>query len=151
MRVIAHKFYQSSILNSVSCMDVDQAWKILMKDHERDLEKLQKLQLAENLTSIRKAKNSMCKFGSFVMCIFFYIQKYFPIIGDIVWEKNKLVIRKINKYITQLGENFENFIDTYFEEFKKRMKMGMRIPKELIMKHYNDLCFLVDTDNRLCR
>lgn len=41
MRVIAHKFYQSSRLDSVPCMAVDQAWKIIKKDHTYDIAKLQ--------------------------------------------------------------------------------------------------------------
>lgn len=47
--------------------------------------------------------------------------------------------RKINEYIYQLGENFENVMDIYFEEFKKRMKMRMRIPEELVIKYYSDI------------
>lgn len=60
VRVIAQKFYQSSKLNSVPCMVVGQVWKILMKDNEYDIAELQKLKLVENLSSIRKVKNSMC-------------------------------------------------------------------------------------------
>lgn len=100
-------------------MVVDQAWKVFMKDHEYDLVELQRLQSTKNLISIRKTKKLMCKFGSLVMCIFFYIQKYFLSIGNIAWEQGKPVIRKINEYITQLGENFENVMDAYLEELKK--------------------------------
>lgn len=89
----------------------------------------------------------MCNFGSLIMCIFFHIQKYFPSIGDVVWDQNKLVTRQINEYITQLGENFENLMNAYFDEFKKRMKRTMRIPKELVTKYYSDICFLVDMNN----
>jgi hypothetical protein len=49
VRVISHKLYQSGRLNSVPCMEVNQAWKIVMKDHEYDLSELQMIQLAENL------------------------------------------------------------------------------------------------------
>ena len=42
VRVIAHN-YQLSILDNVPCMVFDQAWKIVMKDHEYDLAKLQRL------------------------------------------------------------------------------------------------------------
>ena len=70
---------------------------------------------------------------------------YFLGFGNIFWEQGKLVTRKINEYITQLGENFENVMDTYFEEFKKRMRKRIGIPEELVMKHYNNVCFLVDT------
>ena len=38
-------------------------------------------------------------------------------------------------------------MDAYFEKFKKRMKMRRRIPKELVTRFYNDICFHVDTEN----
>ena len=37
VRIISHKFYQSSRLNSVPCMAVDVAYKIVKKDHTYDL------------------------------------------------------------------------------------------------------------------
>ena len=40
VRVISHKFYQSSILNSVSCIVVDVAYKIVKKHHTYDLAEL---------------------------------------------------------------------------------------------------------------
>ena len=131
-------------MNSVLCMVVDQAWKIVMKDHQYDLVELQRLHLAENLSSIRKEKNSMWKFGSLIVCIFFYIQKHFPGVSDIVWEQDKLVFGHVNEYITQLGENFENVMDAYFEEFKKRMKMKMMILEELVTRYYSNIFYIVD-------
>lgn len=38
-------------------------------------------------------------------------------------------------------------MDTYFERLKKRIKMRMRIPKELVTMYYNDIFFLEDIDN----
>ena len=40
VRVIAHKFYQSSELNSVPYIVVDLGYKIVKKDHSYDLVKL---------------------------------------------------------------------------------------------------------------
>lgn len=134
--VIAQKLYQLSRLNSVPCMIVDQAWKIIMKDHECDLPELQRLQLAENLKSIRKEKNSMFKFGYLILCILFYIQKYFYGIGDVVWDKQKPMIRQINEYV----------MNASFDEFKKRMKKRIRILEDLVTKYYSDIHFLVDMD-----
>ena len=88
----------------------------------------------------------MCKFGSLIVCISFYIQKYFPSIGNVLWEQDKPVTRKINEFITQLGDNFENTMNTYLDEFKLRMKRRIRIPKELVTKYYSDMHFLVDTN-----
>ena len=40
VRVISHKFYQSSRLNSVLCIAMDVAYKIVKKDHTYDLAEL---------------------------------------------------------------------------------------------------------------
>ena len=40
VRIISHKFFQSSILNNVSCMAIDLGYKIVKKDHTYDLVKL---------------------------------------------------------------------------------------------------------------
>ena len=40
VRVIAHKFYKSSRLNSVPCIVVDMGYKIVKKGHTYDLVKL---------------------------------------------------------------------------------------------------------------
>ena len=37
VRVISHKFYQSNRLNSVQCIVVDVAYKLVKKDHTYDL------------------------------------------------------------------------------------------------------------------
>lgn len=43
VRIIAHKFYQSSRLNNIPCIVLDQVWKIVLKYHGYDLAELQKL------------------------------------------------------------------------------------------------------------
>ena len=40
MRVISHKFYQSSRLNNIPCIAVDVGYKIVKRDHTYDLTKL---------------------------------------------------------------------------------------------------------------
>ena len=40
MRIISHKFYQSSRLNNVPCIAVDVAYKLVKKDHTYDLVEL---------------------------------------------------------------------------------------------------------------
>lgn len=124
----------------MSSIVVDQAWKIVMKDHEYDLVELQMIHLVENLSSIRKAKNSMCKFGFLIVYTFFYIHKYFLGIGNVVWEQDNPITRKINEFITQLGDNFDNEMNTYFDEFMLRMK----ILEELVTRNYSEIFLLVD-------
>ena len=73
VRVISHKFYQSSRLNSVPCIAVDVGYKIVKKDHTFDLVELQLQQIMENLGAIRRSKSAQCKFGSILICLFSYV------------------------------------------------------------------------------
>lgn len=73
IRVISHKFYQSSRLNNVPYIVVDVGYKIVKKDHTYDLVELQLQQLMENLRAIRKTKSAQCKFGTILVFIFFYV------------------------------------------------------------------------------
>ena len=57
VRVISHKFYQSSRLNSVPCIAMYVGYKIVKKDHTYDLAELQLQQVMENLGAIRKTKS----------------------------------------------------------------------------------------------
>ena len=58
VRVISHKFYQSSRLNSVPCISVNVEYKLVKKDHTYDLSELMMQQINENLGAIRKSKGA---------------------------------------------------------------------------------------------
>ena len=58
VRVICHKFYQSSRLNSVTCIVVDVTYKLVKKDHTYDLAELMLQQINENLGAIRRSKGA---------------------------------------------------------------------------------------------
>ena len=100
----------------------------------------------ENLGEKIKSNISQCKFGSILVCIFFYVQNKFPYFGKLGWKTNKSISVQINEYIEQMGENFELLMTSYFEDFKKSMKKRLRIPISLFEQHYNDIVFLVDID-----
>lgn len=57
----------------------------------------------------------MCKFGSLIVCIFFYVHNLFPTIGNVVWDRKKLTTQQINEFISEVGVNFEIIMDGYFE------------------------------------
>ena len=38
-------------------------------------------------------------------------------------------------------------MDKYIKVFKQKMRKRLRIPTSLVIKHYNDVCFVVDIDN----
>ena len=102
--------------------------------------------MAEKLGAIRKANNISCKFGSLLICIFFYVQNSFPTINTVAWDMSRPTKDQINDLISQLGENFEVIMDNYFEEFKNKMRNHMRIPKSIVDKYFDDICFMVVMD-----
>ena len=81
-----------------------------------------------------------------MICFFFYILKSFPSKGSIVWKKDIPILYQINEFITELGENFDSVLDSYFEEFKERMNNRFQIPPRLIEEYKEDVCFMVDYD-----
>ena len=103
VRIISHKFYQSSRLNSVPCIAIDVAYKLVKKDHTYELEKLMLQQIKENLGAIRRSKGAQCKFGSVLVYIFFYVMEEFPSIGKVNYNSNKSAVTQINEFINQMG------------------------------------------------
>ena len=122
MIIISHKFYQSSRLNSVPCIAVDVAYKLVKKDHTYDLAELMFQQINENMGAIRKSKGAQCKYGLVLVCMFFYLMKEFPFVGKVKWNPDKTIVEQINGYIEQMGDNFDAQMTSYFEDFKKSMK-----------------------------
>ena len=78
IHIIAHKIYNSSRLNSVSCEAVDLAYKVVKNNLSLDLTELLLNQFNKNIESIRTSKKNPCKFGSLLTCLFFYVEKFFP-------------------------------------------------------------------------
>ena len=97
VRVISHKFYQSSRLNSVPCIAMDIGYKMVKRVHTYDLAELQLQQIIENLGAIRRTKGAQCKFCSILVCMFFYVQNEFPSFGKVEWKTNRSVAVKINE------------------------------------------------------
>ena len=118
--VIAHKFYSSRRLNSLSCEAVDLTYKVVKKNMSFDLAEL--------------------------TCLFFFVQKFFPSKGIVVWRKDVLFLYQINEYISELGEKYVNIMDDYFDAFKENMNNRFRIPKKLVDDYRDDICFMVDSE-----
>ena len=52
----------------------------------------------------------------------------------------------MSDFISRLGENFEVVMDNYLEEFKIKMQNRMRIPKSVVNKYYDEVCFIRGTN-----
>ena len=103
-------------------------------------------QLNKNVDSVKMSKNNSFKFGSLLVCLFFYVQKFFPSKGIVVWRKDTPILYQINKFIKDMGENLEKVMDKYFEVFKKKMNNRFQIPPKLVEDYEDDICFMVDYD-----
>ena len=98
------------------------------------------------MDSIRTSKNNPYKFGSLLTCLFFYVQKFFPSKGIVVWRKDIPILYQINEFIAKMGENFDKVMDNYFEDFKARMNKKFKILPKLVEDYKDDICFMVDCD-----
>lgn len=147
IHVIAYKIYNSSRSNIVPCEVVDLAYKFVKNNLSFDLTELQHIHLSKNIERIQASKNNSCKFGSLLMCLFFYVQKLFPFKRNLVWSKEKPMLYYINDFISEMGENFNGIMDAYFENFKEKIQNRFRIPKQLVDDYEKDICFLVNCDN----
>lgn len=78
--------------------------------------------------------------------MFFYLMKKFPYVGKLRWSPEKKIVEQINRYIEQMGDNFDAQMTSYFEDFKQSMKQRMRIPVSLTDRYEKDIFFLVDID-----
>ena len=114
IHIITHKIYSSSCLNSVSCEAVDLTFKVVKNNMSFDLAKLMLFQFNKNMESVRTSKNNPCKFSSLLTCLFFFVQKFFPSKGIVVWRKDVPILYQINEYIVEMGENYASIIDNYF-------------------------------------
>ena len=96
IHIISHKIYSSTRLNSVSCEVVDLVYKVVKNNLSLDLAKLLLNQFNKNMESIKTSKKNPCKFGSILTFLFFYVQKFFPSKGTVVWRRHVLALYQIN-------------------------------------------------------
>ena len=89
------------------CIVVYTAYKFVKKDHTYDLVELMLQQINKNMGAIRKSKGAQCKFGSSLVCIFFYVMKKFPSVGKVNWDPNKTIVAQISEFIEKMGDKFE--------------------------------------------
>ena len=118
-------------MNSVPCEAMDLAYKVVKKNLEFGLVALLLKQLNKNMDSINTSKINPCKFDSLLTCLFFYVQKFFPSKGSIVWRKDTPVLYQINEFIAEIGENFDSILHNYFEVFKETMNNRFQINKNM--------------------
>ena len=125
---------------------MDLAYKVVKNNLSLDLLKLMLNWLKKNMKRIRTSKKNPCKFGSLLTSLFFYVQKFFPSKGIVVWRKDVPVLYQTNEYIVEMGENYARIMDNYIDAFKEKMNNRFRIPKKLVDDYKDDIYFMVDSD-----
>ena len=73
IHIIAHKIYNSSHKNNVSCDVVDLAYKVVNNNLSFGLVELLVIHLNKNMESIQSSKKNPCKFGSLLTYLLFYV------------------------------------------------------------------------------
>lgn len=99
-----------------------------------------------NMERIKKDKKQSFKYGSLLVCIFFYVQKFFLDKSNVVWSQEKPIMVQIGETIRDVGNYFSEAMWGYFKEFKIRMHKMEIIPTKIVQKYKDNICFLVDTN-----
>lgn len=99
-----------------------------------------------NMERIKKDKKKYFKYGSLLVCIFFYLQNFFHGKGKIVWFEEKPIMVQIGEIIRDLGDVFGETMWGYFKEFQIRMHKREIIPTSIVKKYKDNILFLVDID-----
>lgn len=76
--VLGYRVYQSSRMNSVPSGAIHVAYRIIKEDATYDICEMIKSQFMVNMERIKKDKKQSFKYGSLLVCIFFYVQNFFP-------------------------------------------------------------------------
>lgn len=101
--VISDKVYQSSNLNSVLGGAIHAAHRIMHDNGQYDICAMFRGWIFENLKKLGLVKKKFIKFGTLLVCLFFYYQSFFPSIGKVTWQEDKLDMIQIGELANNLG------------------------------------------------
>lgn len=144
--VLGYRVYQSSQMNSVSRGVMHVGYQIIKEDATYDICEMIQSQFMVNIERIKKDKKQSFKYGSLMVCIFFYVQIFFPGKGNVVWSQEKPIMVQIGEMIKDIGNKFGETMWGYFKEFQIRMHKREIIPSGIVRKYKDNICFLVDID-----
>lgn len=144
--VLGYMVYQSSRMNSVSSCAIHARYRIIKEDETYDICEMIQSQFMVNMEIIKKDKKQSFKYGSLLVCIFFYVQNFSLGKRKVVWSQEKPIMVQIGEMIRDLGNKFGETLWGYFKEFQIRMHKRERIPTGIVQKYKDNICFLVDTN-----
>lgn len=145
--VIRYKTYHSNWDNFVSGTLIYVAYQMINENAENDLCELLQSQLIENIGKIKNNKKNSFKYGNLLLCLFFYFMNEFARVGKVQWEGDRPVAIQIKDILYRIGDRKERktAIWGYFKSFQSEMQARERIPKSIVEKHKDTICFMVNT------
>jgi hypothetical protein len=123
------------------------AYKMVCEGEKYDLYEVLRLQLLENLKQIKKDRANPFRFGSLIVNIFFHVVHNFLGMHLTAWNSNPTTIQISKYYIVQDNTWLDGVIYGQLKTFKIEMKQRKRIPREIVEKYKDKVCFMVEIDN----
>lgn len=105
----------------------------------------------ENLIAIKKDEKNTFKFGTLILCLFFYFMNEISGIGHVQWSSDKMVTIQIRDFLYNIGDSKAKKVALwgYFKNFQGMMQVRERIPKSVVEKYQDTICFMVEIDQCL--
>lgn len=121
---------------------------MLKEDKKYDLCVVLLSKLMSNIKKIKQDKKHVFRFGSLIIWLALYFLNKILNIGKVQWAYDKLMAAQIKEGLLGLGDAVahKSTLWGYFKTFQELMQGRERIPKDIIEKYENTICFMVDKD-----
>ena len=97
-RIITYLVCASSKIDELSTRFICAAYKMCVEKEQVNLNEILRMQLLENLENIKRIKNGVLIFQSFINHIFFYVMKRFPYLSIIdIMSSDRCTMENITK------------------------------------------------------
>lgn len=116
-----------------------------------DLCELPQSELINNIKKIKENKKHPFKLGTLLLCLFFYLMKEVLSVGPVQWAFDRPIGVQIWEHQYNFGEpNVQSKnLWGYFNNFQKEMHDREMIPKFIVEKYQDSICFMVDINQCL--
>lgn len=110
-----------------------------------DLCEFLQCELLKNI-KIKENKKQPFKYGSLLLCIFFYFMNEVPRVGKVQWAFDRLVGVQIREYLYNSSDSKVRNANLwgYFKNFQQEMHERERIPQTIVGKYQDAIFFMVD-------
>lgn len=149
--MIGYNIYYSSQMKFVSGTAIYVTYDMLRENNKYDLCKLLRTKLIKNLKKIKENKKHPFKYGTLLLCIFFYFKNEISGVGPMQWAFDRPVGVQIQEYLYSYNDSKVQITNLwgYFKNFQEEIHERERILKSIVKKYVDTIYFMVDTDQCL--